>query len=81
MPMQFRKYFENKCDVIIDCFEVFIDRPSNLKTRAETWSAYNHHNTVKFLIGIMPQGTVSYITQWMGVGGQVISSSLNIVAS
>ena len=66
MPMQFWKYFGNKCAVIIDCFEVFIDRPSNLKARAETWSAYKYHNTVKFLIGITPQGTVSYITNGWG---------------
>ena len=37
MPMQFRKYFGNKCAVIIDCFEVSIDRSSNLKARVETW--------------------------------------------
>lgn len=61
MPMQFRKQFGKKC-VIIDCFEVFIDCPSNLKARAETWSSYKHHNTVKFLIVITPQGTVSYIS-------------------
>ena len=56
MPMPFRKYFGTKCAVIIDCFEIFIDRPTNLKARAETWSSYKHHNTVKFLIGITPQG-------------------------
>ena len=66
MPMQFRKYFGTKCAVIIDCFEVFIDRPTNLKARAETWSSYKHHNTVKFLIGITPQGTVSYISKGWG---------------
>jgi hypothetical protein len=47
-------------------FEVFIDIPSNLKARAETWSSYKHHNTVKFLIGITPQGTVSYISKAWG---------------
>lgn len=66
MPMQFRKHFGKKCAVIIDCFEVFIERPSNLKARAETWSSYKHHNTVKFLIGITPQGTVSYISNAWG---------------
>ncbi|XP_041843948.1 uncharacterized protein LOC121641751 [Melanotaenia boesemani] len=66
MPMQFRKHFGKKCVVIIDCFEVFIERPSNLKARAETWSSYKHHNTVKFLIGITPQGTVSYISNAWG---------------
>ena len=64
--MQFRKHFGTKCTVIIDCFEVFIDRPSNLKARAETWSSYKHHNTVNFLIGITPQGTVSFISKAWG---------------
>ncbi|KAK0155521.1 hypothetical protein N1851_002110 [Merluccius polli] len=74
MPMQFRKHFVKKCAVIIDCFEVFIERPSNLIARAETWSSYKHHNTVKFLIGITPQGTVSYISNaW---GGRVSDKHL-----
>ncbi|KAK6186845.1 hypothetical protein SNE40_006113 [Patella caerulea] len=66
MPMQFRKHFGTKCVAIIDCFEVFIDRTTNLKARAETWSSYKHHNTVKFLIGITPQGTMSYISKAWG---------------
>lgn len=66
MPMQFREHFGKKVTVIIDCFEIFIDRPSNLKARAETWSAYKHHNTIKYLIGITPQGTVSYISNAWG---------------
>lgn len=66
MPMQFRKHFGKKCAVIIDCFEVFIERPSNLIAREETWSSYKHHNTVKFLIGSTPQGTVSYISNAWG---------------
>lgn len=66
MPMQFRKHFGTKCAVIIDCFEVFIERPSNLKARAETWSSYKHHNTVKFLLGITPQGVISFISKSWG---------------
>ena len=34
MPMCFRKYFGEKLTVIIDCFEIFIDRPSNMVARA-----------------------------------------------
>ena len=45
MPMQFRKHFGIRCAVIIDCFEVFIERPSNLRARAATWSSCKHHNT------------------------------------
>lgn len=65
MPSEFRKYFR-KCVVIIDCFEIFIDRPTSLTARAQTWSNYEHHNTVKFLIGITPQGSVAFISQGWG---------------
>ena len=33
---------------------------------AQTWSNYKHHNTVKFLLGITPQETISYISQLAG---------------
>ena len=34
---------------------------------AETWSNYKHHNTVKYLIGITPQGAVSFLSkEWGG---------------
>ena len=69
MPMQFRKYFGTKVAVIIDCFEIFMERPSNLMARAQTWSSYKHHNTVKFLMGITPQGIISFISK--GWGGRV----------
>ena len=65
MPMVFRKHSPN-CIVIIDCFEIFLDRPTNLLARAQTYSSYKHHNTIKYLIGITPQGTVSYISDGWG---------------
>ena len=66
MPQCFKYSLGNKTTVIIDCFEVFINRPSNLLARAQTWSSYKHHNTVKVLIGITPQGTISYVSQAWG---------------
>ena len=67
MPMEFRRYLESKVVVIIDCFEVYIETPSNLEARSLTWSSYKHHNTVKFLIGITPQGTISFLSRaWAG---------------
>ncbi|XP_064479223.1 uncharacterized protein LOC135392443 [Ornithodoros turicata] len=66
MPMAFRSAFGLKVAVILDCFEVFIDRPSSLVTRALTWSHYKHHNTVKYLIGICPQGVVTYVSKGWG---------------
>ena len=66
MPLSFRKHFGTKVTIIIDCFEVFCDKPSNLLARAATFSTYKHHNTVKFLIGISPQGAVSFISDAWG---------------
>ena len=65
LPMQFRKNYP-KCVAIIDCFEIFIDGPNDQLARAVTYSSYKHHNTVKYLIAITPQGTVSFISQGWG---------------
>ena len=65
MPSSFRKCF-SKCCVIIDCTEVFIERPSDLLARAQVWSNYKHHSTFKILIGITPQGTISYFSSCAG---------------
>ena len=67
MPECFRASFGTKVAVIIDCFEVFIERPSNLQARASTWSSYKHHNTIKVLLGIAPQGVVTFVSEpWGG---------------
>lgn len=65
MPKSFRRSYK-KCRVIIDCSEIFIQRPSNLDTRAKTWSNYKHHNTMKFLVGITPYGAVSFLSRCWG---------------
>ena len=38
MPLLFCKYFGIKVVFIIDCFEIFINKPSNYMARAWTWS-------------------------------------------
>jgi hypothetical protein len=68
MPMEFQKRY-GKCVIIIDCFEVFMERPTNLTAHAQIWSNYKHHNTAKFLIGISPQGAITFISK--GWGGRV----------
>ena len=67
MPMCFRKHCPS-CVVIIDCFEIFLEWPSNLLARAQSFSSYKHRNTVKYLIGITPQGSVSFISEGWGGG-------------
>jgi len=69
MPSCFQESFGEKIAVILHCLAIFIERPSNLKARAMTWSNYKHHNTIKILLGITPQGLISLV----GVAVPVIS--------
>lgn len=66
MPRCFKTNFGMSVTVIIDCFEIFTERPSDLKARALTWSSYKHHHTAKFLIGITPQGVICFISKAWG---------------
>lgn len=68
LPISFRKHFR-KCISIIDCFEIRLDLSIKLKKRASTFSTYKSSNTVKYLIGITPQGHISFISP--GYGGRV----------
>jgi hypothetical protein len=66
MPAVFQRNFGNHVSVIINCFEIFVDKSTSLITRAMTWSNYKHDNTIKFLIGITPQGVISFISKAWG---------------
>jgi len=72
MPRSFFNAFGNSVVVIIDCFEIGIEKPSNLRAKAQTWSSYKNKNTVKYLIAITPQGVVSFISE--GWGGRVTNT-------
>ena len=65
MPLEFRRHFR-QCVIIIDCFEIFIERPTALLPQAQTWSNYKHHNTIKYLIGVTPQGSIGFISKGWG---------------
>ena len=63
MPMCFWHSFGTKTTIILDCFEIFIERPSD---RAQTFLQYKHCNTVKVLIGVTLQGSICYVSKGMG---------------
>ena len=69
-----KKYRDAVC--IIDCSEIFIQRPTNLTARAQTWSNYKHNNTAKYLIGISPAGAVMFLSS--GWGGRVSDKQITI---
>ena len=63
MPVCFQQSFGKKVAIVI---EVFIERPSSLEARTASWSNYKHHNTVKVLLGITPQGVISFVSDTWG---------------
>ena len=58
LAMSYVKLFEN--------YRITLEQPSNLLARAQVWSKYKHQSTVKFLIGITPQGTLSFLSKSYG---------------
>lgn len=64
MSESFHKFPRTR--VILDCTETFTQKPSALQAHRETWSSYKHTNTSKALVGITPDGTISYLSQWYG---------------
>ncbi|XP_046562617.1 uncharacterized protein LOC124271512 [Haliotis rubra] len=66
LPTAFRNKTFRRVKCIIDCTEIFIERPSNNKARLQTYSRYKQHNTVKFLIGISPSGAIIFLSPMWG---------------
>ena len=62
MPFCFCVRYGLRVVAIIDCFELFIEKPSNLLAKSCTWSRYKHYNTAKYLISITPQGVISFVS-------------------
>ena len=55
MPPSFQALFP-KCRCIIDCTEVFIEKPSTQQANVLCFSNYKSHLTCKILIAVAPSG-------------------------
>eukprot|EP00795_Rhopilema_esculentum_P016128 gene16128-7489_t len=64
-PPVFKQYFP-RLTSIIDCFEIFIERSYGLRARAQVYSNYKKHSTVKYLISCNPVGAVSFLSKGWG---------------
>ena len=65
VPPIFKQHFPRlTCN--IDCFEIFIDRPVNLKARAQVYSNYKKHSTAKYLISCSPLGAINFLSNGWG---------------
>ena len=65
MPRKFKKHFFHAV-AIIDCFELFIEKPCSFNPRSTTYSQYKKHNTLKVLISISPTGSITFISKAWG---------------
>lgn len=75
MPHQFVEQFGDRVKVIIDCFELFIEKPLNPLALGQTYSQYKHRHTMKYLIGICPQGNICFISK--GWGGRASDKQIS----
>lgn len=60
LPDCFKEKYANT-RIIIDCTEIFIQRPSSATAQQLTYSTYKSHNTAKALIGITPNCFISFL--------------------
>ncbi|CAN7978350.1 unnamed protein product [Ixodes persulcatus] len=65
MPECFKAHYP-KCRYIIDCTEVRTETPATLEQQRALFSNYKGCHTLKFLIAILPNGTVSFVSQAYG---------------
>ncbi|GFY50922.1 uncharacterized protein TNIN_466421 [Trichonephila inaurata madagascariensis] len=62
MPPAFRMHFKD-VRIIVDCTEFTIQKPSSPKEQQMTFSCYKNANTLKGMIGITPNGAISFISE------------------
>ena len=61
MPKCFIEKYEST-RVILDCTELFIEMPTSFRSQSATFSNYKHKNTAKGLIGIAPNGAITFVS-------------------
>ena len=61
MPRQFREKYPST-RVIIDATEIFVEQPQLPELQKMTFSSYKNHNTFKALVGISPDGAITFVS-------------------
>ena len=62
MPECFRDTYPNT-RVIIDCTELFCQKPSSLTIQSSLFSHYKRHITYRGLVGISPSGAITFVSE------------------
>nr|XP_057946358.1 uncharacterized protein LOC131140183 [Doryrhamphus excisus] len=67
MPCWFLETFGKRVAIIVDCFQMHIERQSRVtQTQRQSWSSNRNTHTVKYLLGITPQGAIVFISKEWG---------------
>ena len=66
LPPAFRNPKYSQVRHIIDCSEVFIEKPHNLVHQNQCWSDYKHHYTANYLVSINPSGMINFVSECWG---------------
>jgi len=82
MPACFKSHYP-KTKVIIDCTEIFLQMPSSFRAQSQTYSQYKTHNTAKGLVGISPNGVVTFISHLYGghVSDKALTANCGLINS
>lgn len=64
MPICFSAFKDT--EIVVDCTEVFIQRPKCLCCRIKFYSHYKSGETVKFMTGVSPGGLITFVSNAYG---------------
>ena len=65
MPKEFKERFSST-RVIIDATQFPLGKPSNPDIQAATWSNYKNRNTLRLLVGVSPNGVITFLSSLYG---------------
>ena len=65
IPPVFKHKFP-RLSSIIDCFEIFMETPTSLLARAQCYSPYKRHSTIKIFISCTTLGAINFISKCWG---------------
>uniref|UniRef100_A0A6P7H661 Uncharacterized protein LOC114346661 n=1 Tax=Diabrotica virgifera virgifera TaxID=50390 RepID=A0A6P7H661_DIAVI len=61
MPSCFSTF--TNCRIVLDCTEVKCMKPTSMEKQRLTYSNYKHTNTLKGLVGVAPNGVLTFISE------------------
>ncbi|XP_064469057.1 uncharacterized protein LOC135383589 [Ornithodoros turicata] len=74
-PPCFKLHYPS-CKFILDCTEIRTETPPTVQQQRALFSAYKNGYTVKFLVGVLPNGMVAFISK--AYGGRATDSFITV---